>query len=175
MDQTWVQCPVCSSAANEQDTRPDEARKFMCRRPGCLEIFRVSRPVEARTPEQVVAREIEAKAAARGIDLESRGNSDEIMASACTKGCGKEFKYEAARNKHEGKCDGTAALPRAPRAKRPRRAFVAEEPVPSNGTMQEAIDLLKKKREQRVQDLIGDDPDVKALDVAIDALENRPT
>jgi hypothetical protein len=170
-------CPKCSSAAIELVSPPDSARKFQCRRLQCLEIFLVSRPHYAKTPSEVVAERIEEMARANGVDLKDEPLTKvEAAMAMCAKGCGKEFKHEAWRLRHEGHCDGVQKI-NTPRPRKPKEHMERTMTATAKASMDmvEIIDMLKAKRQARVDELISDDTDIKALDLAIENLENRPS
>jgi hypothetical protein len=98
----------------------------------------------------------------------------------CTKGCEKEFKSEAWRDKHEQKIHAGAVAPREHARRDGGDGSTEENPdlpeaplKPSSesrtvatGDMKEIIESLKLKREE----IIRKNPDIHKLDLAISAL-----
>jgi hypothetical protein len=110
------------------------------------------------------------------------GNVAKKKLVSCTKGCDKEFKSEAWRDKHEQKMHAGAVAPRE-HARRDggdgsteENPDLPEEPLkPSSGSrtaaagdMKDVVASLKLKREE----MIRQNPDLRKLDLAISALES---
>lgn len=190
------QCPSCESSRVEALAEDNGIRRYNCRSCGRNYTAIIGRRIYGDEPGEPVCRLPDDPSIKTPIDDDlkaerkspfsrtalglGQGKEAVMAGTVCSKGCGKESGSPAGNAAHERFCDGTAKpegerRPRRNATRRKPKAKLVRAGKVSGGVISGVLELLKSKRQERVDQIIAQDREILDLDVAIKALEGRPT